>query len=387
MARSSKKISAGISGAKEAAAMAPLHRVAHQKDPGNPNRQRSVYLLNVLMISFVALLAVGAALVLLIRNSRATAELEKLTDQITGEDEDVDKIYFTRAELNAAVDRVRGEAVQSEHTAMLTQIRSSLESGTPAESTVRTLFPGETVVYRDGTYRFYPLEAGRDRHPFVWDDFVCEEDGTLTYKGSNEALEFANGIDLGEAQGTPDWDAVAGQNDFVMIRVGGRDEKGRFAGDEMADKNLAAAAGTQLAIGAFYDLQSADGDAAMDAELILGILEPHRDEIGLPVAVRVIEPVRPAEGYDTALWTEHVLEICGALEAAGYETMVGGDAEAMLGVLDPARVPQDSIWLLETGEHLYYPYSLRMWQYDDEWTAEGVDAYCGRDKLVTDKNR
>lgn len=183
------------------------------------------------------------------------------------------------------------------------------------------------------------------------------------------------GIDVSSHQGAIDWQAVADSGvEFAMVRLGYRSMgDGSLHEDARARENLAGARAAGLKVGAYFFSQAVDPrEAAQEAAFALDILAG--DSLDLPLAYdweHTGEDNR-AGGMEPDGLTACVHAFCGAVEAAGYQSMVYFNQELSQTLLDLEEIRQYPFWYARYGEKMDLKRKVLLWQYSDQGTVPGI---------------
>lgn len=210
--------------------------------------------------------------------------------------------------------------------------------------------------------------------PYDWAGL--ERDGDRLAYYEQGALRSRLGIDVSSHQGTVDWEAVAADGiDFALVRLGNRGyTEGSLHVDEQSAANLDGARAAGLDVGAYFFSQATTVEEALEeADLALKLLDGRTLE--LPVAFDH-EPVPDEAGranrVDGQTLTACALAFCERLEAAGYATMVYGNAGDMARY-DRTALGGRPVWFAEY--HVATPnapFDFTLWQYSNSGDVQGV---------------
>ena len=184
------------------------------------------------------------------------------------------------------------------------------------------------------------------------------------------------GIDVSSHQGAIDWAQVAESGvEFAMIRLGYRGyDTGTLHIDRRAAENLVLAREAGLKIGAYFFSQAliaeeARQEAALALEVLSGI------ELDLPLAYDwefVSESARTGAMTESAL-TECIHAFCGAVEQAGYGSMIYFNRELDRTLLNLNKVNRYPFWLAQYKPELDFRRPVTMWQYTDQGRVPGIE--------------
>ncbi len=363
-----------------------------EKEKENANHQRTVYLVNIIILSLVTLSAVAFSVFLLVRSRANMQELHRIYAELNLE-EGEEKQLYTEEELKRSLSETKKTAAMTERNTILQQIQSSLESGDSTTGMLRKLFSNDIVVLSGGRYYFYPVISSVLKHNFSESDFALDESGRLQYNGTNTRIQTRQGIDVSEKEGYIDWEKVAqDQISFAYICAGGGDMDGTAVRDSYFEHNLTGAQEAEMATGVYYVLSHASPQECREqaGELVswLQEMEEEGTKTSLPVAVWVL-PVSTAddgtqdtEGQSKAEWTENTIAFCQALEGAGYTPAIYGNLVSFTMLLDMTQLEKYEKWITSNDTSLYFPYQFSCWQYTASGEIQGISTDVHRDLII-----
>lgn len=352
----------------------------------NPNHERTVLLLNIVILCLVALVAIGVAAFFYFRMQTANVALREMNDRLNGANGQ-DKSLYTQEELDTCVENERIIGEETGERDVKTIIQSALASGRTTLSMLRELFPEDVVVSNQGRYYFYPVADEIPENTFQEDDFAIDGRGLLAYQGDNIDVTVTQGIQVSAESGDIDWNAVAEDHvSYAMIYVGGRDSSGELTADTALRKNIKGARAAGLSVGIYYSLKARTTEEAQeDAEWLVDLLEPFADDIDSYAAIMIRTPDEGdrTQAISRTLWTDNILIVSNTLKLAGYQPMLFGNLTAMMMQTEPKAIADIARWVSNIGSDLYYPYTFNMWRYSAESTVDGIDEPVSRSVLVT----
>lgn len=352
----------------------------------NPNRDRSLLLVNIIVLSMITLAAVAATAFFYLSLRRAQAELQNYSDRLSGQN-GVGKSLYTQEELDARRDdaRISGESIGENNIKQ--QIQARLGSGKTTLSMLRDIFPEDIVVGNNGRYYFYPVQNTLGLNDYETGDFAIGQDGYLVYQGTDDRVHVLQGIHVTADTGRIDWDLVAQDHvDYAMIYIGGRDAEGEFREDDRWEENLLEAHDAGLTVGVYYSLSIvSESEAQEDADHLIELLEPYEGIIDGYVAtsIRIPEDGDRTLGVSRATRTGSLRLVCETLQLAGYQPMIYESLTSMMLLTEPDQLTDVPRWIANDGAELYFPYTFTMWRYATEGTVNGIDGGVARDALIT----
>jgi GH25 family lysozyme M1 (1,4-beta-N-acetylmuramidase) len=210
--------------------------------------------------------------------------------------------------------------------------------------------------------------------PYDWSG-LSYQNGRFCYSEGGERLSRL-GIDVSSHQGSIQWPAVAADGiDFAFIRVGNRGfTEGQLYLDERFEQNYQGATEAGLSVGAYFFSQALNEDEARaEARFVLEHLAGR--VLSYPI-VYDFEPVQDTNGRANHVSahqrTSNALAFCQTVEAAGYQTMLYGNAKDISQYyLEVLR--GHNIWFAEYDAS--YPsgqFDFTIWQYSNAGQVAGI---------------
>lgn len=356
------------------------------KHRDNPNVDRSVLLVNVIVLSLITLAAVAVAMFCYLYMRRQDATLQTYTDRLYGEN-GVTKSLYTQEELDAQVEAARTAGEDNGEYQVKQRIQAQLGGGTSTLSMLRGLFPENIVVANAGRYYFYPVQNSLGLNNYGEEDYALNADGLLIYQGTDPSVQLMQGIHVTAETGEIAWDKVAEDHvDYAMIYVGGRDADGDFQEDDRWEENVEAAHDAGLSVGIYYSLSIvSEEEAEEDAARLVKMLEPYDEIIDgyAAISIRIPEDGDRTEGVTRATRTGSLQLLCSTLQEAGYQPMIYESLTSMMLLTEPDQLTDVARWIANDGASLYFPYTLTMWRYTTEGNVNGIDGNVARDVMIT----
>lgn len=360
-----------------------------EKRSQNVNREHSLYLVNVIILSIITLASLAIAGFLFIRERKTSEELTQAENRLSAL-EGSDKTLYTADQVSEKVEQAQATGRRQERSSILMQIQSSLESGNSVTSMLRDLFSDDLVVVSDGKYYFYPVVSSIEKNGFSDGDFAFDDAGRLTYQGDDTSVVIRSGMDVSASTGEIDWDAAASDGiEFVMICAGTRNDDGELVTDSSFTDNMDGALEAGLDVGVYWNLGATDAEEAKEEEEYLEtLLLSYKDQITLPVAVTVRKVSEGSRIYSLskAEWTKNLETFASALQSSGYTPMIYGSLASLVMKTDLSSIDSYARWIQEFSDNLYFPYSFSMWQYASAGSVEGVENTVHLDILVDRNN-
>ena len=184
-----------------------------------------------------------------------------------------------------------------------------------------------------------------------------------------DATVVAKGIDVSHHQGAINWDAVAGQIDFAVIRCG---YGGNLSSqdDRQWSANVAACERLGIPYGVYlYSYAATDDEASDEAQHVLRLLQGHTPQ--LPVYLDLEDSVI-SSNCSAADILRHTTIFCNAIQAAGYRAGVYAIRNWWTTLLTDAAYDQWERWIAVWADQTNYNKPYQMWQYSSKGQISGI---------------
>lgn len=244
--------------------------------------------------------------------------------------------------------------------------------GRPAEETTE---PTEPQYVTDVNGKEVPVFDNVERTAFDTAKFTRTENGRMTY--SDPDFDAVTGIDVSVFQGEVDWNAVAADGvSFVMLRIGGRGygPDGEMYEDTNFEVNYTGAKAAGLRVGVYFFSQAVTiAEAAQEAAFVLRLLNGR--PLDFPVAYdweHVSDTSARTANIANELVTSFVKAFCGAIEEAGYSSVIYFNREHGYFGLQLSLLSDYRFWYAEYADFPSFIYDYWIWQYTEEGTVNGI---------------
>ncbi|MDD7369035.1 MAG: glycoside hydrolase family 25 protein [Berryella intestinalis] len=231
---------------------------------------------------------------------------------------------------------------------------------------------GASVVEGEGAKALSSLP----RNQYRWTNLERSE-GRLSYTVDGQVLSRM-GVDVSSNQGAVDWNAVANDGiEFAYVRLGYRGTAtGTMMIDEDFEANLQGAQAAGLDCGVYYFSQAISVEEAHEeAQAVIDQLKGR--PLQLPV---VFDSETNAAGtgtsrtadLDNEQMSDIALAFCERIAAAGYQSMVYGNASD-LQRYDLFRIMRYPLWWAEYDAAV--PTTIldfKVWQYTSKGSVKGI---------------
>lgn len=345
------------------------------------NRKRIQSLISVIVLSIITIAALVFCMVLIVRTARIR-EKENFERQRLEKLDELEKTgYYLPDEAQQMVDEAVEKALQDntgvESAQLLSGIQARLESGESSLNVIRGLFKDKIVVSDAGRFYFFPINTERDPNPLSQTDTEYDENGLVTYVGTDPDISFTNGIDVSHFQGKIDWKKVAADGvEFAIVRVGNRGySEGKLVEDKYYVDNIEGALANGIDVGVYIFSQAIDeAEAEEEARFLLDRIEPY--DITYPVVIDIESADSPnARTNDVSRqdYTNIAKKFCEVVKGAGYTPMIYGNLRSMTIMMDGDELTDYDTWFAYYGNPLYYPYRFEIWQYSSTGRVDGIE--------------
>lgn len=198
-------------------------------------------------------------------------------------------------------------------------------------------------------------------------DYLTYDDGTV---------QGHLGVDVSQFQGEIDWEQAADAGvEFAIVRVGGRGyTEGKLYEDTYFDRNVQGALDAGLAVGAYFFSQAITVEEALEEARF--VLERVRDyDLTMPVVFdweMVSDSSARTNAIDNDTMNEVALAFCGAIQEAGYESMIYFNSYQGYVKYDLSKLLDHSFWFAQYQAQPSFYYDFQMWQYSSKGSVPGI---------------
>ena len=164
----------------------------------------------------------------------------------------------------------------------------------------------------------------------------------------------------------------------VILRASYTTQRGfNLHKDKCFDKNIKNAYKANLAIGVYHYSQAiSETEAVKEAEYIIGVIEPYKRKLTLPVAFDWEFGGRLNSYAAGRMGKQRCGQICDAfcrtVRAAGYDVMVYANLSTLNGYLPSDLYRRWKIWVAQYNRKLDYKHPCFMWQYTSCGKVAGI---------------
>ena len=262
-------------------------------------------------------------------------------------------------------------------TDLLGEIKERIIRGEDISAIWRALFADDIVVGADGRFYFFPLDDKLERHDYVSENFILDDERVLTYQDENGNVLSQKGIDVSRYQLEIDWEKVAADGvEFAIIRLGYRgSSEGALVLDPYYEANIEGALANGMDVGVYFFTQALnEAEAIEEAEFVLEHIAGYTLTYPVALDVEAIETANPRTANMTREeWTDATIAFCEHIKAAGYTPMIYGNLRTFFLMLDMSRLESYEKWFAFYRTPIYFPYQHSIWQYTSTGRVDGIE--------------
>lgn len=200
----------------------------------------------------------------------------------------------------------------------------------------------------------------------------------------NTNAEFVNGIDVSQHNGAIEWDKVANDTDFAIIRTGYRGYgNGNIIKDSLFEENIIAANKENIPVGVyFYSQAISEQEACEEAEFVLDLIKHHN--IDLPVFIDYEYAYNNDGELAGRLFNSHLSSaqaadiinaFCERINKAGkYAGVYSSSSIYNFDIKTSALNKNIYIWVADYNNKLSFIGSYDVWQYSKHGSCNGVNS-------------
>lgn len=196
--------------------------------------------------------------------------------------------------------------------------------------------------------------------------------------------DYVQGIDVSSHNGDIDWETVAQNTDFVIIRVGYRGYgTGKITADSKFEQNIKGATDAGIRTGVyFYSQATTEEEAREEAEFTLKAISGY--DVSLPVFIDY-EYAHGPNGelagrlYDADLSSADAAGIinafCGRISRRGKFCGLYANSSVLNKNIKTSALNKDAyIWVADYNKSVTYLGSYDLWQYTKNGSCEGINS-------------
>lgn len=209
---------------------------------------------------------------------------------------------------------------------------------------------------------------------YGWNNLTTDNNRYTYVVDGNQVSRL--GIDVSEANGAIDWEAVAADGvEFAIVRVGYRgDSEGEVYTDANFDANIDGAIAAGLDVGVYFYSQAINEEEARE-EAERCLYEINKRDLQYPVVYDLEKTTSDdgrANGLSSTQITLNAAAFCQVIKEGGYSTMIYGNQQDLANY-NPILLMAFPTWYAEYGSMPTSNYEFTMWQYTNQGSVAGIE--------------
>lgn len=229
------------------------------------------------------------------------------------------------------------------------------------------------VVDKFGNNQKIKISANIPRHNW---DFENLDDSTGYKRYTDENGTRKIGVDVSEHQGLIDWETVAQNVDFAIVRLGYRGYTGgSLVLDGYYSTNMQGATESGIPVGVYFYSQAITYDEGVEeANFVLNNLGEYN--LAYPIILDREDPMTDDARTNDLSVEQHTDAAKGFMDtitAAGYKAMIYTNRTYFALYLDLDSLYPCSLWYAQYADEPDWPYEFEMWQYTESGTVPGIN--------------
>lgn len=275
--------------------------------------------------------------------------------------------HYTEEELN----RMR----EDEKDALLTDIRTRINSGSSMLSILKDYYPDKIVYADNGQYILADINNSLKKNDYKDSGFVKNSDNEITYQVNNSVVSH-KGIDVSRYQGNIDFSKVKSSGvEYAFIRCGYRTYgNGIVTEDSSFSTYVSDALKNNIDVGVYFFSQAVTkAEAEEEADFVLNQIKPYN--ISYPVVIDVEDVIGDTyrtQNLTSTELTDIIIAFCEKIKNAGYTPMIYANLKYFIGRVDMTRLESYEKWFAYYGDTPYFPYDFSVWQYTSTGKVDGI---------------
>ncbi|MDE7272917.1 MAG: glycoside hydrolase family 25 protein [Lachnospiraceae bacterium] len=230
------------------------------------------------------------------------------------------------------------------------------------------------VKHADGTKEWVDVNENIPRNKYHYSNLKYQKP-LMNYYEDGELVSKC-GVDISANQGEVDFNKLKNAGcDFVMLRVGARGySSGNIVTDANFQDNIRAAKKAGLDVGVYFCSQAVSkAEAREEADEVLDAISGFSIKYPIAFVMETVDgDMARIEALDRTDRTQIAQAFMNRIEDAGYKSMIYGDKEWLLTMVDIEDLQDYDVWFAQDSDEPEYPYQFGIWQYDSDATIKGI---------------
>ena len=228
----------------------------------------------------------------------------------------------------------------------------------------------------NGTNAYAPIYSDVEKNTYTTENVVTEN-GYRYYTDNGKKVSLV-GVDVSRYQNNIDWNKVKQSGvDYAILRVGyrGYGSEGKIVLDENFTAHADGAALAGMPVGVYFFSQATTtAEAKEEAKTVIDALKNYKVDYPVVFDTELIpNSLARANDLDVESLTEIADAFCKTIKSAGYEPMIYANERWFLLHLDLRKLSDYPLWLAAYKEEITFPYRIKMWQYTEKGTVDGIE--------------
>lgn len=229
------------------------------------------------------------------------------------------------------------------------------------------------VVDKFGVMQKIKISANIPRHS--WDFDKLDDSERFKNYVEEDGSRKRVGIDVSEHQGMIDWQTVAGEVDFAIVRLGYRGySNGNIVTDAYYNTNMQGAIANGVPVGVyFYSQATSYEEGVEEANYVLSALGDYA--LSYPIVLDREDPMQESARTNNMTVEQHTQAALGFLEtieAAGKSAMIYTNQVYYALYLDLEQIYKYPVWIAQYANEPVWPYQFSIWQYSESGEVPGI---------------
>lgn len=229
------------------------------------------------------------------------------------------------------------------------------------------------VVDKFGVLQKIKISPNIPRH--TWDFGKLSDGDTFKNYVEDDGTVKRVGIDVSEHQGAINWETVAGEVDFAIVRLGYRGyANGNLVTDAYYSTNMQGAIANGVPVGVyFYSQATTYEEGVEEANYVLSRLGDYA--LSYPIVLDREDPMQEDARTNNLTKDQHTQAALGFLEtieAAGRSAMVYTNQMYYALYFDLEQIYKYPVWFAQYANEPVWPYEFSIWQYSESGEIPGI---------------
>lgn len=229
------------------------------------------------------------------------------------------------------------------------------------------------IVDKFGVLQKIKISPNIPRHN--WDFSKLDDSQIFKNYVEDDGSRKRVGIDVSEHQGSINWETVASQIDFAIVRLGYRGyANGNIVTDAYYATNMQGAIANGVPVGVyFYSQATSYEEGVEEANYVLSMLGDYT--LSYPIVLDREDPMQEDARTNNMSVEQHTQAALGFLEtieAAGRSAMIYTNQMYYALYFDLEQIYKYPVWFAQYANEPVWPYEFSIWQYSENGEVPGI---------------